>query len=280
MVFLYTLDMTSLPALQFAHIFSADTYTNRFAPREGFLEIAWLSEGSLLLERDGKQVTARQGDVICLLYDKPVTITADTYHQHHTVGICVAWQPRENPANGLYLPLVTPAEVGTGKIQSIINRLIEEQFTCQSCRAKCAAEVFRLLCAIDACNRKAKRLPLPGEQLYAQLAKEYIHKHLYSPITQSAVAAHLSISPEYLCNVFKKAEGITLMRYCNQLKLQKIGELMDRENMRLQEAAALLGYQDPNYVSALYKKYYGCNITRRHKYEMTDGAGTTDHTGR
>ena len=33
------------------------------------------------------------------------------------------------------------------------------------------------------------------------------------------------------------------------------------EHMNLNRAAALYGYTDPNYVSRIYKKYYGKNIT-------------------
>jgi len=37
--------------------------------------------------------------------------------------------------------------------------------------------------------------------------------------------------------------------------------LMQKENLKLREAVMLYGYNDPNYVSALYKKLFGHNIT-------------------
>ena len=259
-----TIDMTSLPTLSFAHIFSADTYENEFAPKENFIEITYISEGSITLEWDSQKVFLHKGDVLCQMYDKHLMVTADAYHEHHTVGVRVQWKSETSIANGLYLPLITPAEIGTGKIQNIINQLIDEQFSYRNCRAKCTAKVFSLLCEIDACNRKAKRISLPSEHMYAQMAKEYIHENIHTPISQAEVAAHLGISPEYLCTVFKKAEGITLIRYCNQIKLQKIEELMKRENMRLHKAAALYGYSDPNYVSTLFKRYNGHSITKKH----------------
>jgi YesN/AraC family two-component response regulator len=36
---------------------------------------------------------------------------------------------------------------------------------------------------------------------------------------------------------------------------------MERENLRLYEAATRYGYTDANYVSRLYKRYFGKNIT-------------------
>lgn len=260
-----TIDIESLPIIRFAHVFCIDSYKNVFAPKEHFMEITYVSEGCITLEYDGKKLIAQKGDVVCMLYNKQVRITTDTFHEHHTVGVRIHWKTLENSTAGLYLPLVTPAEHASGKIIKLIDQIIEEQFAYKECAAKGTAKVFDLLCEIDACNRRTQRLTLPGEHLYAKQAKEYIHKNIHAPIAQAAIAAHLGITPEYLCAVFKKAEGIPLIKYCNQLKLQKIEELMERENMRLHEAAALFGFSDPNYVSTLFKKYKGYSVTKKFK---------------
>ena len=260
-----TIDMASLPTIRFAHIFSIASYENVFTPKDNFIEITYVSEGCITLEYDGKKKIAKKGDVVCLLYNTHVRITADAFHEHHTVGMRVHWKTLDNNTAGLYLPLVTPAELVSGKINKLIDQIIEEQFTYMDFATKGTAKIFSLLCEIDACNRKAQRPTLPSEHLYAQQAKAYIHKNIHAPITQAAIAEHLGITPEYLCTVFKKAEGLTLIKYCNQLKLQKIEELMERENMRLHEAAALFGFNDPNYVSTLFKKYRGYSVTKKHK---------------
>ena len=259
------IDVTSLPILDFAHIFSKDSYEATFSPRDHFIEITYIAEGCLTLEGDGKKATARKGDIVCLLYTQHLKITTDSFHEHHTVGIRVEWKYAQNSTCGLLLPLVTSAEHATGKLKSLIGQIIDEQFAYKSCTAKGSAKIFSLLCEIDACNRKANPLPLPSEHIYAMQAKEYIHKHIHAPISQAVVAERLGITPEYLCAVFKKAEGTTLIKYCNQLKLQKIEDLMERENMRLREAAALFGFNDPNYVSTLFKKYKGYSVTKKNR---------------
>ena len=110
---------------------------------------------------------------------------------------------------------------------------------------------------------------LPSEELYTKRAKEYIQNHLRQPITQKSVAEYLSISPEYLCAVFKKTEGMTLINYVNTEKLTAIKHLMEKEHVHLYQAAVLFGYGDPNYVSRLFKKYFGYNITDKQNRHPT-----------
>ena len=52
------------------------------------------------------------------------------------------------------------------------------------------------------------------------------------------------------------------MSFINRTKLRKIKTLIDRENMKLYQAAEAFGYSDANYVSRLYKKLFGKNITK------------------
>lgn len=99
---------------------------------------------------------------------------------------------------------------------------------------------------------------------YVHKAKAFIKERLTKPITQKEIAAHLHITPQYLCQLFKSATGETVISYINRTKLNRIRILIERENVKLYQAAELYGYADPNYVSRLYKKYYGHTITHDH----------------
>ena len=124
-----------------------------------------------------------------------------------------------------------------------------------------ARKVAKVHSAIDEIARKTMLTSLPSEEMYVHRAKDFIHKNIRFPLTQTAVAEHLGISSGYLCYVFKKTEGITVMRYVNTAKLDGIKALLDNESIHLYEAVELFGYTDPNYVSRLYKKLFGYNIT-------------------
>lgn len=268
-----TYEVETLPCVKFAHVYHADTYTNDFAQLEDSMEITYISDGSVTIEHDGQTLEAGKGDVIIFPYARArVRLRAAAYHEHHTVFAQLKWTPQPH-ANGLYLPMITPAAYNTQAARNIIDRLICDPLIFKNSRTRGAWMFLELLGEIDQCNRKQRGSGLSGEALYTQRAKEYVQSHLHRPITQRSVAEYLSISPEYLCYVFKKAEGIPFQKYVNYEKLEAIRNLMQKESAHLYEAAAMFGYNDPNYVSRLFKKYYGYHITdqQNHGSSNTDG---------
>ena len=264
-----TYEIETLPRVKFAHVYHADTYFNTLLKREDSMEITYISEGSIAIEYKGKEYVANKGDIVFLPYDQEqINIKAFAYHEHHTVFANLRWS-RQDDINGLCLPLVTPERFNTRSAAAIIDQLIRNQLIFKESKTKGASKFLELLCEIDQCNRKQTELNLPSEVLYTQHAKKYVQTNLHIPITQRSVAQYLSITPEYLCSVFKKVEGISFQKYVNYEKLEAIKNLMEKEPVHLYEATALFGYTDPNYVSRLFKKYYGYNITDKQNRHPT-----------
>lgn len=254
-----TVEVYSLPKLRFAHVYKAGSYTNNINASKKYIEVTYISEGELLLEDEAGSILAQKGDVLCLLQD--TVIRTSGFHSHHTVCVDLDWDYVENSSQGLYLPMVTKEAEGTEKIRQLIDDVVFNFPVYENSQTKCAGKFLEILCKIDLYNRKTRDLKMPGTLLYAERAKKYIHRHIYQPITQMEVAEHLEITPEYLCSIFKKTQGITLMKYVNKTKLDGIKDLMDREHIPLYKAAALFGFADANYVSRLYKSFFGHNIT-------------------
>ncbi len=261
----------SLPIIAFAHVYESEYYENDLDPRENLLEITYIAEGELQIQRGSRIDCAKKGDIVIFLRDKHSRVIATEKHCHHTVGAVVRWKYEDQEQNALLLPLVIPIENETTSIYHMIDGFVQKQTSYKTNRVKGAAKFLELLCEIDRCYRKKMQPQLPSEILYAEKAKQYLQKNIKSEITQKAVAEYLGISSGYLCNVFKKTEGITFMRYVNQEKLERIKSLMEIEKVRLYQAAAMYGYSDPNYVSRLFKRYYGYNITDKpKKYMLSD----------
>lgn len=254
-------DIHTLPKFCFAHIYETPSYHNIFIPDKQIIEITYIEQGSIRLTTARESFVAEQGDIIALMRNKEITIDADSFHRHHTIAAITDYKTTEDTTNSLILPFVTKNSAETKPIHQMIDEFIYKQNNFKTSHNHFAAKFLQLLCSIDHCARNSLSHSLPSEQIYAKKAKNFIQENIYRPITQKEVAQHLEISTGYLCNIFKKAEGISLIKYINKTKLDGLKMLMDRENIHLYEAAALYGYSDPNYVSRLYKQLYGYNIT-------------------
>ena len=257
--------LRGLPEIMFAHSFGNDCYENTLSAAKGRIEIDYIQSGSLNLTQDESTYTARENDIICNLYISPLQVMSPVYHRHNTVcfevdfDICDRNDSDESEL--LCLPFLTSASDATRPARLLIDRIIEEYTLQPERRLSAAGKFLELIETLSRANLPERGQMNSSESIYVTKAKKYIYTNLSCKIRQRDVASHLGISPQYLCDIFKKSEGMTLICYINRMKLDKIRLLMKNEHMNLNRAAAIYGYTDPNYCSRIYKKYYGKNIT-------------------
>ncbi len=256
------INILSVPKLQFAHVFGIHNQKNNMLPRENQIEITYISEGVLNYDGNGEKYTLKKGDVICNLFTDSIHFTSDVYHCHHTVGFSVDFELVDS--NDVSLPELPCCLIGSENaknIHALIDEIIRNHTIYPENELKCAGLFLEL---INLIGNEYKRSQNPSENReikWVKKAKKYIFEHINEPIIQKDIAAHLGITPEYLCSVFKKSEGCSLINYVNKIKLDGIKTLMEKEKVTLHKAAAIYGFPDPSYVSRLYKKYYKVNIT-------------------
>ena len=258
-----TVELDSLPSISFAHMFQAEKYENTIPPIEHRIEVCYIDEGTLTIIRGGHTIVAEKGDILCSFFEDYAKVFAPQFHRHYSIGITADWRLLSYNLNGLLLPRITRNSLETAAIGEWMKELIFNQSSYTVSPTKSAAKALELLCRIDEYNRQTKPFKVTGEWRYTQKAKRYVEQHIYESITQAEIADALGISSGYLCSVFKKTEGIPLMQYVNKTKLIGVRDVLLRENIHLYEAAQMFGYNDPNYVSRLYKKLFGYNITDR-----------------
>jgi len=255
-----TIELLDLPTIRFAHCYEAPRYQNHFAPCANVFEITYIFDGTLTYQCKEETVVVGTGDLICFPRDEESAVWADGYHCHHTFAFTARWERRED-AQGLYLPHVIRHCTETEEVARMIDEIIFSGRMYDRSVTKNASCVLNILCKIDAIARRTDAIADPERSLIAEKAKKYIHAHITGPITQNEVAEHLGVSSGYLCSVFKKSEGMSLIKYVNTIKLKGVYAMMKKEGFKLYEASAAYGYTDPNYVSALYKRMFGQNIT-------------------
>ena len=168
---------------------------------------------------------------------------------------------------GLF-PLIVPASEGC---RNLIDEIISTNAVFPELSLKCSGLFLALLNEISEVNRRCKGDRESLDSPHVMRAKQYIYRNIHKPIRQKEIAEHLGITSEYLCAVFKKCEGCSVMSYINRTKLKGVYDLMEKEGLSLSRAASQYGYSDSNYVSRLYKKHFSVNISE--SVEQSRNAG-------
>lgn len=71
------------------------------------------------------------------------------------------------------------------------------------------------------------------------------------------IAERIFLHPVYLSKIYKEETGESLGDYIIRMRMERALYLLKNTNKRMYEITAELGYQNPQYFSKMFKKYYG-----------------------
>lgn len=95
-----------------------------------------------------------------------------------------------------------------------------------------------------------------GTTTLAQKAKEYVQSLHSARLSLSAAADELGVTPVYLTQAFKAAEGVPFYRYYLNLRLSEaLGQLPETESIT--RLALELGFSSHSHFSAAFQNRYG-----------------------
>ena len=112
-----------------------------------------------------------------------------------------------------------------------------------------------MLCALYEEDRKTVSEAIEHD-VYKK-AIRYIKEHYTENITVTDVAAHIGYSESYFGYAFKKKYKMSVSRYIRELQLAKAKDLLENTSFSVASVAGYVGFDDSNYFSALFKKYFG-----------------------
>ena len=61
----------------------------------------------------------------------------------------------------------------------------------------------------------------------------------------------------YLCQIYKKKTGTTIVQYINHIRIEKAKILLFTTKLSVEQIAATVGIVNPNYFFRLFKKITG-----------------------
>ncbi|MFO7731019.1 MAG: response regulator [Spirochaetia bacterium] len=92
-------------------------------------------------------------------------------------------------------------------------------------------------------------------------AIDYIKLNYSHPLQLSDVADQVDVSSAYLSNLFSRYLRKSFVDQLTQIRIERAKRLLKEHSHSIKEISSLVGYQDPNYFSRLFKRLVGCSPT-------------------
>ena len=289
-------EILSFERIAFAHNLATANYRHHLdnrgygiygeAPKNGaVLEIGFVEQNPIVLSDGESEILVEENCIFVIPPHRCFSVRAQTeeLHRHTTAEFLIQCRSRTvesfSPPEGrtVTLPMVIPPSQGSSEIFSLI-RSIACAKTTQSRRSyfgECA-DFMLLLHKLSAIVGEAggSDTVSPGNRRYCERAKAYISENIDRRLTVSDVAGAVGVSKNYLTNVFSASEGIPLMEYINRRKLSYMTELIRRYDYTMAQAGEHVGFTDANYVSRIFKRYYGMTLTEYKRNKINTNAAT------
>lgn len=93
--------------------------------------------------------------------------------------------------------------------------------------------------------------------LLVQKAIRYVEVHYGGRITLKDMSEELHLSPNYLCELFKRHTGKNLMEYVTEYRMIKARTYLNHVEYKVSDVAEMVGYKEAKYFSSAFKKTYG-----------------------
>ena len=90
--------------------------------------------------------------------------------------------------------------------------------------------------------------------------KDFIFSHLHDRITLEDLAAEAACNPNYLSQLFKECEGISISGYILQEKINRAKNLLIYSDYSYIEIATYLGFSSQSHLGTQFKKHTGYTL--------------------
>jgi AraC-like DNA-binding protein len=122
--------------------------------------------------------------------------------------------------------------------------------------------IMQILMSIFNEWNKVKVLRNPSRSILTNYSKiimvqEYIYANLKKRISLGELAEISGLSPNFLCNIFKRIVGVNIVEYVNECKINSAKKALVSTNMCVKEISLDLGFENESYFYTLFRKIEG-----------------------
>lgn len=103
------------------------------------------------------------------------------------------------------------------------------------------------------------------EDMIVRQAQEFIRNNYAKNINLAEIAKRSFLHPNYFSALFKKKTGVTIRDYILQVRMAKAKELMENPELKLQDIAIAVGYEDQAHFNRAFKNITGVSPSQYRK---------------
>lgn len=268
----HILKLKMIPDPVFAHTYTCPGYECQFKEAVPNHEVLYINSGDMTINILGETIVAKEGSFLITphKYRFHAKTPENETHIHYTISAMVDPDARivskipENLApDEICLPMCIDTCDKTEELVALLNKAISEYQDPDSIsRQKCGILYAELLCELARCSVPDKAAKVSRMQdVLDNRIKLYIQKNVSQKITLSDVADAIGKNANYLNQVFKKKNNMSIISYANLVKMKKVAALLVSEKVTVKEAASEVGITDTSYLSRLFKAKMGMTIS-------------------
>lgn len=267
------IDPKTFPEVVYVHTFIKNNFSNISNESSPSVEVIYVKSGKLKLVIQNNTYMVKNGDFLILPHNYEIKLESVGEDIHIHYAACIKLGDKitlydKVPENGkIILPIVLPQCNQSEDLFNKLNNLIDvynENSTYDS--YICACKVFEFICDVGKVAQNfynfGKEFSTPYAKIYSERIKKYIFNNLYRPINLSEIANFMKKSPNYLNYIFKCENGISINQYINIEKIKVVAKLITEHDKSLSHCCNVIGINDPNYLSRLFKKVMGVSASK------------------
>jgi two-component system response regulator YesN len=84
----------------------------------------------------------------------------------------------------------------------------------------------------------------------------YLCDHMAEPLAVADIANAFHLSSTYLCTLFKRSTGVTIVRFIQQARMKEALRRIQFTNAKLSDIARAVGYEDYSYFGKVFRQFH------------------------
>ncbi len=96
--------------------------------------------------------------------------------------------------------------------------------------------------------------------------QEYIEQNMHdADLSLSTISKEFYVSSSHLCRIFKQETKQTVVEYITRQRMEYAKRILKETNLKVYQIGEMVGINDPNYFSTIFKKFTGLSVNEFRK---------------